>query len=99
MKIYVDLLFFINVFFDFILLLSVSLILRRNVKIIRLNKDNYKDYPTQMYQLGEQIKEENEAYQLIDCQANLIVSNTIEYLLKDLERIEKMIYDDFGTKF
>lgn len=30
-----------------------------NVKIIRLNKDNYKDYPTQMYQLGEQIKEEN----------------------------------------
>ena len=36
MKIYVDLLFFINVFFDFILLLSVSLILRRNVKIIRL---------------------------------------------------------------
>ena len=36
MKIYVDLLFFINVFFDFILLLSVSLILRRSVKIIRL---------------------------------------------------------------
>lgn len=30
-----------------------------DVKIIRLNKDNYKDYPTQMYQLGEQIKEEN----------------------------------------
>ena len=29
------------------------------VKIIRLNKDNCKDYPTQMYQLGEQIKEEN----------------------------------------
>ena len=32
---------------------------KMDVKIIRLNKDNYKDYPTQMYQLGEQIKEEN----------------------------------------
>ena len=32
---------------------------KTDVKIIRLNKDNYKDYPTQMYQLGEQIKEEN----------------------------------------
>ena len=30
-----------------------------DVKIIRLSKDNCKDYPTQMYQLGEQIKEEN----------------------------------------
>lgn len=36
MKIYIDVIFFINVFFDFILLLSVSLILRRRVKIYRL---------------------------------------------------------------
>ena len=36
MKIYVDVIFFINVFFDFILLLSVSLILRRKVKLYRL---------------------------------------------------------------
>ena len=36
MKIYIDLIFLINVFFDFILLLSTSLILRRNVKIYRI---------------------------------------------------------------
>lgn len=36
MKIYVDLIFLINIFFDFILLLSVSLILRRYVKIKRI---------------------------------------------------------------
>lgn len=36
MKIYVDVIFFINIFFDFILLLSVSLILRRNVKIYKI---------------------------------------------------------------
>ncbi len=36
MKVYIDLLFFINIFFDFILLLSVSLILRRNVRIYKI---------------------------------------------------------------
>ena len=36
MKVYVDLLFLINIFFDFVLLLSVSLILRRNTKKYRL---------------------------------------------------------------
>lgn len=36
MKIYVDLIFFLNFAFDFILLLSVSLILKRNVKLRRL---------------------------------------------------------------
>ena len=36
MKIYVDLVFLLNIFFDFILLLSVSLILRRNVSIKRI---------------------------------------------------------------
>ena len=36
MKIYVDILFFINTFFDFILLLSTSLLLKRRVKIIRI---------------------------------------------------------------
>ena len=36
MKIYLDLIFLLNFSFDFILLLTVSIILRRNVKIIRL---------------------------------------------------------------
>ena len=36
MKIYIDLVLFINFGFDFLLLLSVSLILRRNVKIYKL---------------------------------------------------------------
>lgn len=36
MKVYVDLLFLINIFFDFILLLSVSLILKRHMKIYRI---------------------------------------------------------------
>ncbi|MBQ1813169.1 MAG: sigma-E processing peptidase SpoIIGA [Bacilli bacterium] len=36
MKVYIDVIFFINIFFDFILLLSVSLILRRNVKIYKI---------------------------------------------------------------
>lgn len=36
MKVYVDLVFLLNIFFDFILLLSVSLILRRNVPIRRI---------------------------------------------------------------
>lgn len=36
MKIYIDLIFFLNFTFDFILLLTVSLILKRNVKIKRL---------------------------------------------------------------
>lgn len=36
MKIYVDLVFLLNVFFDFLLLLSVSLILRRNIPIKRI---------------------------------------------------------------
>lgn len=36
MKIYIDLILFINFGFDFLLLLSVSLILRRNVKIYKL---------------------------------------------------------------
>ena len=36
MKIYIDLIFLLNVFFDFILLLTTSLILRRNVKIYRV---------------------------------------------------------------
>ena len=36
MKIYVDLVFLLNIFFDFLLLLSVSLILRRNVSIKRI---------------------------------------------------------------
>lgn len=36
MKVYVDLLFLINIFFDFILLLSVSLILKRHSKIYRV---------------------------------------------------------------
>ena len=36
MKVYVDLIFLINIFFDFLLLLSVSLILRRHIKIIRI---------------------------------------------------------------
>ena len=36
MKIYVDLLFLINIFFDFLLLLSVSLILKRYTKIYRI---------------------------------------------------------------
>jgi len=36
MKVYVDLLFIVNILFDFLLLLSTSLILRRNVKLYRL---------------------------------------------------------------
>lgn len=36
MKVYVDLLFLINIFFDFLLLLSVSLILKRHTKIYRI---------------------------------------------------------------
>lgn len=36
MKIYIDLIIFINIFFDFLLLLTVSLILRRNVRIIKI---------------------------------------------------------------
>ena len=36
MKIYVDLIFLINIFFDFLLLLSVSLILKRHTKIYRI---------------------------------------------------------------
>lgn len=36
MKIYVDLLFLINIFFDFILLLTVSIILKRHIKIYRI---------------------------------------------------------------
>lgn len=36
MKIYLDLIFLLNFSFDFILLLTVSIILKRNVKIIRL---------------------------------------------------------------
>ena len=36
MKIYIDYIFFLNFMFDFILLLSVSLILRRNIKIRRI---------------------------------------------------------------
>lgn len=36
MKIYIDLIIFINFFFDFILLISVSIILKRNVKIKRI---------------------------------------------------------------
>lgn len=36
MKIYVDLLFLVNIFFDFLLLLSVSLILKRHAKIYRI---------------------------------------------------------------
>ena len=36
MKIYIDLLFIINILFDFILLLSTSLILRRNARIYRI---------------------------------------------------------------
>lgn len=36
MKIYLDLLFFLNFGFDFLLLLAVSIILRRNVKIFRI---------------------------------------------------------------
>lgn len=36
MKVYIDVILFINIFFDFILLLSISLILRRNVKIYKI---------------------------------------------------------------
>jgi len=36
MKIYVDLIFLINIFFDFLLLLSVSLILKRHIKIYKI---------------------------------------------------------------
>lgn len=36
MKVYVDLLFLINIFFDFLLLLSVSLILKRHTKLYRI---------------------------------------------------------------
>ena len=36
MKIYVDLIILLNFFLDFLLLLSVSLILRRNTKIYKL---------------------------------------------------------------
>ena len=36
MKIYLDLLFFLNFGFDFILLLVVSIILRRNVSLTRI---------------------------------------------------------------
>ena len=36
MKIYLDLLFFLNFGFDFILLLVVSIILRRNVSLTRV---------------------------------------------------------------
>jgi len=36
MKLYLDLVFFLNLAFDFLLLMSVSLILRRNAKIIRI---------------------------------------------------------------
>ena len=36
MKVYVDLLFLLNIFFDFLLLLSVSLILKRHIKIYRI---------------------------------------------------------------
>ena len=36
MKIYVDLVLFLNFFFDFLLLLATSLILRRNVNIKRI---------------------------------------------------------------
>ena len=36
MKVYVDLIFLINIFFDFLLLLSVSLILKRNIKIYKI---------------------------------------------------------------
>ena len=36
MKVYIDVIFFINTLFDFILLLSTSLILRRKVKIYRI---------------------------------------------------------------
>ena len=36
MKIYLDLILLLNFGFDFILLLSVSLILRRNVKIYKI---------------------------------------------------------------
>ena len=36
MKVYLDYIFFINFMFDFLLLLSVSIILRRNIKIKRI---------------------------------------------------------------
>lgn len=36
MKVYIDVILFINIFFDFLLLLSVSLILRRNAKLYRI---------------------------------------------------------------
>lgn len=36
MKVYIDVIFLLNIFFDFLLLLSVSLILRRHTKIYRL---------------------------------------------------------------
>ncbi len=36
MKLYLDLVFILNVFFDFLLLMGVSIILRRNVKLIRI---------------------------------------------------------------
>lgn len=36
MKIYIDLIFIINIFFDFLLLLSVSLILKRHIKLYRI---------------------------------------------------------------
>lgn len=36
MKVYVDVILFINIFFDFLILLSVSLILRGHIKIIRI---------------------------------------------------------------
>ena len=36
MKLYLDLIFFINIWFDFLLLISVSILLKRNVKFKRL---------------------------------------------------------------
>ena len=36
MKIYIDVILFINICFDFLLLLSVSIILRRHAKIYRI---------------------------------------------------------------
>ena len=36
MKVYIDVILFINIFFDFIILLSVSLVLRRHTKILKI---------------------------------------------------------------
>ena len=36
MKVYIDIVFFTNFLFDFILLLSVNIILKRNMKIYRI---------------------------------------------------------------